>query len=83
MLITVVREKDELKLNYMLQSGGVMPKWEESTDKGDLRTLTQLILDFSEVRWILACIYVPSQHAHSRKFYLHSQKLLWTNSPPM
>lgn len=49
MLISLVKNKDVLKLNYMLQSGGVMPKLEESTDKGDLRTLTQLILDFSEV----------------------------------
>jgi hypothetical protein len=33
----------------MLQSEGVMPKLEESIDKGELRTLTQMILDFSEV----------------------------------
>ncbi len=37
-----------------------MPKLKESTDKGELRTLTQLILDFSEVCWIVACIYVLS-----------------------
>ena len=49
MLITAVRKKDIWRINYMLQSGGVMPKLEESTDKGELRTLTQLILDFSEV----------------------------------
>ncbi|KAI0274347.1 armadillo-type protein [Russula aff. rugulosa BPL654] len=30
------------------ESGGVIPKLEETTDKGELRTLTQLILDFSE-----------------------------------
>lgn len=45
----MVRKKDALRLNYLLQSGGVTPKLEESTDKGELRTLTQLILDFSEV----------------------------------
>ncbi|KAH9991427.1 armadillo-type protein [Russula vinacea] len=30
------------------ESRGIMPKLEEPTDKGELRTLTQLILDFSE-----------------------------------
>ena len=49
MLFSMVRKKDALSLNYLLQSGGAMPKLEESTDKGELRTLTQLILDFSEV----------------------------------
>jgi len=49
MLIPVVRKKDVLRVNYMFQSGGVMPKLEELTDKGELRTLTQLTLDFSEV----------------------------------
>ena len=34
-----------------------MPNLEESTDKGDLRTLTQLILDFSEVCYIPTCIH--------------------------
>jgi hypothetical protein len=33
----------------MYQSRGVLPKPEESSDKGELRSLTQLILDFSEV----------------------------------
>ena len=42
----------------MLQSRGIMPKLEEPTDKGELRTLTQLILDFSEVCWVSACICV-------------------------
>jgi nucleolar protein 9 len=56
--ISVVGNKDALGLNYMLQSRGIMPKLEEPTDKGELRTLTQLILDFSEVCWISACICV-------------------------
>jgi hypothetical protein len=50
MPISVVRKNGALGLNYMLlQSRGVMPKLEDSMDKGELRTLTQLILDFSEV----------------------------------
>jgi hypothetical protein len=49
MPLSVVAKKDVLGLNYMLQSRGIMPKLEEPTDKGELRTLTQLILDFSEV----------------------------------
>jgi hypothetical protein len=36
-------------LSCVHQSRGVLPKLEESSDKGELRTLTQLILDFSEV----------------------------------
>lgn len=36
-------------LSCLHQSRGVLPKLEESSDKGELRTLTQLILDFSEV----------------------------------
>lgn len=67
----------------MLQSGGVKPRLEEPTDKGELRTLTQLILDFSEVCWIVACIYALSQRPRSRKFCRLSLELLWTNSPPM
>lgn len=51
-----------------------MPKLEESTDKGELRTLTQLILDFSEVCYIIACIYFVSQPPYSRKFYRLSQE---------
>jgi hypothetical protein len=43
-------------LNYIHQSRGILPKLEDSSDKGELRTLTQLILDFSEVRLIFACI---------------------------
>ena len=67
----------------MIQSGGVKPKLEEPTDDGELRTLTQLILDFSEICWILAYIYALSQHARSRKFCRLSLELLWTDSPPM
>ena len=67
----------------MLQSGGVKPKLEEPTDKGELRTLTQLILDFSEVCWILAYIYALSQHPRSRKSCRLFLELLWTDSPPM
>jgi hypothetical protein len=61
MPISVVGLKGTLGLNYMLlQSRGVIPKLEESMDKGELRTLTQLILDFSGVRWIPTCIHVPT-----------------------
>ena len=49
MSVSVVKEIDALGLRYIIQSRGVMPKLEESNDNGELRTLTQLILDFSEV----------------------------------
>ncbi len=60
-----------------------MPKLEESIDKDELRTLTQLILDFSEVCYIPACTYVLSQYPHSRRFCHLFQDSSWTNLPPM
>jgi hypothetical protein len=49
MPISMVRKMDAFGLSYIIQSRGVVPKLEESNDNGELRTLTQLILDVSEV----------------------------------
>lgn len=42
-------EKERFELSHTRQSRGVLPKLEDDSDKGELRTLTQLILDLSEV----------------------------------
>jgi hypothetical protein len=58
----VAREVSLLQGNQTLlaqlhtHSRGILSKLEVSSDKGELRMLTQLILDFSEVCLIFACI---------------------------
>ena len=48
----------------MHQSRGVLPKVDDSDDKSQLRTLTQLVLDSSEVRQKFPPAYMA--HAKSR-----------------
>ena len=60
-----------------------MPNLQESIDKGDLCTLTQLIFDFSEVLLDLCLHTRPTTNIHYRKFCHLSWNSSWTNSPLM
>jgi nucleolar protein 9 len=58
-------------LSRLHQSRGVLPKIEESSDKGELRTLTQLILDFSEV-----CLKLLPAYTTDADERLHPKEIL-------
>lgn len=60
-----------------------MPSVEETSDKGELRTLTQLVIDLCEVCYHIISLVNVSAELLVRNLSLHFLRLSWIRLAPM